>query len=303
VADPLERLTNLVALLLEAKRPMTLEQISVEFGGQYDGPSGRSRFERDKALLRAEGIPIDMSEDGDRPAYRIDRARYELGDLGLAPDERRALQLAVAAVHLDTTWGEHALLKLGDAPAADTAPVASVATLPALPVLLEAQQRRAPVSFAYREDARVLDVWGVASRDGRWYVTGFDHARSERRTFRVDRISGDVAVADPTGYEIPKGFDPRTAIPADSKMLGEGEVREAAVWIAARRAEAVVRELGTDAVWGDDGSVVVTVPVRNVVAFRSWVLGLLDDAEVLAPDDLRADLLSWLDAIAGAGTS
>jgi proteasome accessory factor B len=301
MADPLERLTNLVALLLEAKRPMTLEQISVEFRGQYDGASGRSAFERDKALLRGEGIPIEVSVDGDRPAYRIDRASYELGDLGLAPDERRALQLAVAAVHLGTSWGEHALLKLGDAPAVDAAPVASVAMLPALPVLLEAQQLRAPASFRYRDERRTIDVWGVASRDGRWYVTGLDHARDERRTFRVDRITGDVEIEEPTAYAVPDGFDPRSAMPADSKMLGDGELQDASVWIAARRAGAVVRELGTDAAWQPDGSVIVTVPVRNRSAFRSWVLGLLDDAEVLGPDDLRADLLAWLDAIEAAG--
>ena len=34
---------------------------------------------------------------------------------------------------------------------------------------------------------------------------------------------------------------------------------------------------------GVDGSIVVSVPCRNVAAFRSWLFGLGADAEVLAP--------------------
>ena len=52
-----------------------------------------------------------------RVAYWIDRARYELADLDLEPDERRALQVAVAAVRSPSgsaiTAGEQALWKLG----------------------------------------------------------------------------------------------------------------------------------------------------------------------------------------------
>ena len=44
----------------------------------------------------------------------------------------------------------------------------------------------------------------------------------------------------------------------------------------------------------DDGSVVVEVPVRNTDAFRSWVLGLRDHAEVLAPESLRGQVVEWL---------
>jgi predicted DNA-binding transcriptional regulator YafY len=62
----------------------------------------------------------------------------------------------------------------------------------------------------------------------------------------------------------------------------------------------VLAELGEGAVSErrDDGSVVVTVPFANDWAFRSWVLGLLEDAEVLDPREVRADTVAWLDAIA-----
>ena len=42
------------------------------------------------------------------------------------------------------------------------------------------------------------------------------------------------------------------------------------------------------------------VAVRHRPAFRSWVLGLLEHAEVLGPEELRADVVGWLEAVAGA---
>ena len=51
----------------------------------------------------------------------------------------------------------------------------------------------------------------------------------------------------------------------------------------------------------DDGSIVVRMGVTNREAFRSFVLGLLDHAEVLAPPELRADMVAWLTAQAGEG--
>ena len=37
--------------------------------------------------------------------------------------------------------------------------------------------------------------------------------------------------------------------------------------------------------------------VRNVDAFRSFVLSFLDHAEVLEPAELRADVVAWLEAL------
>ena len=146
----------------------------------------------------------------------------------------------------------------------------------------------------------MLDPYGLLAREGRWYVVGHDHVAGDLRTYRVDRIEGSVAVGTAGSYAVPAGFDPADAFPADSKLVGEGSVVDARVWISASRAHAVLAELGEGAVSErrDDGSVVVTVPFANDWAFRSWVLGLLEDAEVLDPREVRADTVAWLDAIA-----
>jgi len=313
MADPLERLTNLVALLLEARQPLTLEQIADALAGQY--PAGkaarRGAFERDKAALREGGVPIDSEVlSGDAAGatgYFIDRRRYELR-LDLTPDETRALQMAVAAIHLRPDWSADALLKLGvvtgaDEPGVDDSgpgPSAALPALASLPLLFEAATARAVVRFRYHDRDREVEPYGLVTRDGFWYLAGLDRTRGERRTFRVDRIEGDVATGPRDVFTVPANFDLADAVVDDPKALGVPQA--ALVEVAPVRAAKVVREVGEAAVAErrPDGSVVVRVPCANQAAFRSWVLGLLDDAVVVGPPEVRADLVAWLRASAGS---
>lgn len=318
MVDRVERLTNLLALLLETPEPLTLVQIAAELAGQYpDGEQARrASFERDKAALREIGVPIDTEVVTGGPyagstRYRIDRRRYELADLDLDRDEVRALQVAVATVRSDA--GKDGLWKVGgalvSAPDDDRPPLSAVVPdRPELPVIRGAVARRAPVTFRYRGDLRRVDPWGLLLRGGFWYVIGHDHDRGERRTFRVDRIDGgpaSIEVGDAGSFERPEGFDPRTAFPADPKQIGNdpSDAAEAIVRIDAVRAAAVERELGADRVTRrhPDGSIEALVPAGNVDAFRSWILGLLDHAVVIGPPATRAVVVDWLAAIAGSG--
>lgn len=293
MAEALERITNLVALLLEARAPLTIEQIANELAGHY--PPGeaamRGSFERDKALLRDIGVPLETEvlagADAGRTAYRIDRRRYELADLQLSGDERAALELAVAMVRLsDARYG---MLKLGAGGGEPSAVVANVPELAALPVLREATAARAEVAFRYRDVPRRLHPYGLLLREGFWYVIGHDLGHGEVRTFRVDRIEGEVAPGVGGAFERPPGFDPRTAFPSDPKLLGDAPTVRARVLIDEPRAAAVERELGGDAVVDrrGDGAVVVEVPCANVDAFASWLFGWGEHAEVLAPAETR----------------
>jgi proteasome accessory factor B len=48
----------------------------------------------------------------------------------------------------------------------------------------------------------------------------------------------------------------------------------------------------------EDGSVEVQVPCTNLAAFRSWLFGFGTHAEVIAPVDVRAAVVTWLRALA-----
>lgn len=313
MADRVERLTNLLALLLESRQGLSLADIGAALDGQYpdDGSARRTSFERDKATLREIGVPIETEvRTGDEWAgqtlYRIDRDAYELADLDLEPDEMRALQVAVAMVHTDA--GHDALLKLGGDAGIDERPPVSAAlpTTSELPGLRSAVASRSPVSFEYRGDQRSVEPWGVLLRDGFWYLVGHDHLRDAQRTFRIDRIEGGVTVGEPGSFERPPDFDPRAAFPADPKQIGHPahDGVEATVRISATRAAACERELGVERVMArhDDGAIDVRVPATNTDAFRSWVIGLVDHAVVLDPPEVRNDVIGWLTAVVDGGT-
>jgi predicted DNA-binding transcriptional regulator YafY len=306
MADALERITNLVALLLETRAPVTLEQIANELRGQYpEGESAlRGAFERDKAMLREIGVPIDSEvlggSDAGKTAYRIDRRRYELADLDLTADETHALQMAVAAARLSE--GDMGLLKLGADGAVSTSVVANVPDDPSLPALREAAALHALAGFRYRGSTRRLQPYAVLLRDGSWYVIGNDLGHEEVRTYRVDRIEGTVEVGEPESFERPDGFDVRAAFPSDPKMLGDEPTQRAVVRVDAVRARWVEARMGAAAVThrGEDGTIDVDVPCANIDAFRSWLFGLGAHAEVVGPPDVRAAVVGWLRALAGA---
>jgi predicted DNA-binding transcriptional regulator YafY len=125
---------------------------------------------------------------------------------------------------------------------------------------------------------------------------GADQIRNAIRSFRVDRIEGKVKILDST-FERPQGFDIQAAVATDTEMLGEGaEPTMAHVLIDAALVPSVLREFGNESVTEtrDDGSVVVQVPCGNEGPFRSWLLGLVEHAEVLSPSDVRAGIKNWL---------
>lgn len=322
MADRVERLTNLLALLLETPEPLSLIQIVAELDGQYPQGEGarRQAFERDKGALRELGIPIDTEIVTGGPyagqtRYRIDRRRYELADLDLDPDEMHALQVAVAAVRTGSGSGQAAIWKLGGA-LGDEHPAVSalLPDRPELPVIRAAVASRSTIEFGYRGETRRLDPWGLLLRGGFWYVIGHDHARGEQRTFRVDRfdagaagVAGGVVVGEPEAFVRPPSFDPRSAFPSDPKQIGAGpdDVAEATVRVDAVRAASTVRELGEERVLRrhDDGSVELSVPATNLDAFRSWLLGMLDHAVVIGPADVRDHVVGWLRGVAAADLS
>ncbi len=300
--DRLERLTNLVLVLLDTRRPLSLREIADTVGGYPDGQQAcRQAFERDKRTLREEGIPISVEavDAGGQLGYRIRPEDYYLPELDLTADEQVALNLAVAGVHLDDASGREALLKLGVIGADQPNPVAALPGLPELPRLHEAIRRRAAVEFSYHSLVRRVDPYGLLFRSGFWYLVGWDHGREALRTFRVDRMESTPVLHESGSFELPSDLDPAAEVPAEPWRIGEGDAVRAEVLIDAVHTPSVVDELGEEAVLrhGDHGSVVVVLEVTNEVAFRSWLLGLLDHAEVISPAELRRSVVDWLSAI------
>lgn len=296
----LERLLNLTAALLTARRPLAASELAARVPGYpADKSSFRRAFERDKDVLRDMGIPLEVAPvpgtDPPVDGYRIAPDRYALRDPDLAADELAALHLATVAVRVDGLAGTEALWKLGGAPGgAGDAPVAQLPATPELAPMFQAVAERAPVSFGYRGERRTLDPHRLTFARGRWYVEGHDHDRGELRQFRLDRVEPAITLGETGSFERPEsGREPR---PHAWEIGSDEETVTATVRIDADQAPWARRDLGDEAVTAvlADGSIEVDVEVRNRDAFRSWVLGFLDHAEVLAPEALRDDLVGWL---------
>ncbi|ANZ43478.1 transcriptional regulator [Lentzea guizhouensis] len=102
-----------------------------------------------------------------------------------------------------------ALLEVADFTVAPRAAAGGEA--PVLLAVAEAARERRPVDLSYRAghagaSRRVVHPYGIVAHSGRWYLTGFDTASGEVRTFRVDRVTA-VEVGAGT-FDVPPGFAP-----------------------------------------------------------------------------------------------
>ena len=300
----LERLINLVAALLHAERPLTAEELRNRLPGYAeDHGTFRRAFERDKEALRDLGIPVVLEpvDDAAQPGvmgYRIPKEAYYLQDPGLAPDELAALHLAASAVRLEGASGVEALWKLGGE-LAEQGPAPAVAALPGaahLAPVFAAVSARRRVAFTYRGRPRRVDPWRLSFRNGHWYLAGYEHGAGEERMFRLDRIESDVEATGEAGaFERP----PHVGAQAPPWETGGDEELTARLLVDAGQATWAASHVGPEAVeeWRADGSVVLAVRVTNREAFRSFVLGFLDHAEVLGPPELRAEMVEWLQSL------
>jgi predicted DNA-binding transcriptional regulator YafY len=331
-----ERLINLIAMLLEAQRPVTLDRIRNSIPGyqQTTMASFKRMFERDKSDLRDMGVPIQVEQVdafGEEVGYRIPKEEYYLPEIEFTTEEKVALLLvnrlsSGEVVPLSREAGA-ALLKLspdlGDGSRlGQPGSLHCKFALQAEPVedltrLWEAAVRRRTVRFTYRsmgegkEQERQLDPYGLYFDRGAWYVVGYCHLREEIRSFRVSRVESGVELAHPAvegpDFKRPPGFkleDYSRVLPWEFE---EGAEYEAAVRFSPKIAWLVERDLGEVYRFepAEDGGGILHVIVRNGEAFLNWVLSFAEDAEVLSPVALRGKvgdrLLRILDKLGGEG--
>jgi proteasome accessory factor B len=307
--DRLERLTDLVLVLLRPGPPQTLAEIAEAVPGYPPpGEARRQAFERDKRTLRDQGIVVrtEPVPGPEQVGYRIHPEDFYLPDLDLAPDEQVALNLAVAAVHVGDGTGQQAMWRLGApggaAVAGPSVPLASLPDLEALPALFDAVRQQAEVVFAHRGERRRVAPAQLRFLRGWWYLVGWDLDRDTARTFRVDRIEGAPTVGAPGSGRPPADFDPATPWSGEPWQAGEDEPVEVTIWADAVAAARVVAAVGPGApvVRGPDGEVEVRLQVTNVDALRTWLLDLGEHAEVRAPAAVRDDVVAWLTAVASS---
>jgi proteasome accessory factor C len=155
----------------------------------------------------------------------------------------------------------------------------------ALAEVRRAVERRERVRIEYysasRDEltARSIDPEHVFMAIGNWYVVAWDHASNEERLFRADRIRS----VEPVG----ETFDPRGLAGVGRPLYTRSErdipVRLAlgpgARWVAEYYETEGRKDL-------DDGSMEVTLPVKDLPWVAKLILRLGGEARVLEPPEL-----------------
>ena len=172
-------------------------------------------------------------------------------------------------------------------------------------MLREAAAARASVSLHLsRRRPRVLFPYALLLREGFWYVIGHDDRHDAVRTFRVDRIEGDVVGRRRRSRSIrPAGFDPLGVPDRPQAARRRGARPEPTVLVDAARARFVVDELGADAVVERrrTGRSCSTSPARTSTRSGRGCSGLGTHAEVLGPPRCAAPSSDGCAAMSRAG--
>ena len=306
----LERLLRLIAALIDTRRFLSIEELHNRVGtargadsaGYPENKAAAKRaFHRDMNELADAGIPVISGpvpgQHRETWGYRIRKQDYSLPEMDFEAAELAALHRAATAVRFDGFSGTEALWKLGGRVGEGTgAELAAVPVHPALADLFQAVTEQRAADFDYSGQPRAVEPWTLAFDQGHWYVVGHDRGREEKRTFRVDRIEGNVALGPPGGFQQPEG----TAgwVPFQPWKFGTGPAVTARLRVDRDQAVWAARRLGQEpSIKEADGSAVFEVVVRSPKAFRSLVLEFLEHAEIVGPPELRADMVAWLESI------
>ena len=304
----IERLINLTIALLATKRYLTKSEIFRSVEGYEGSPETKERmFERDKDDLRSLGIEIEVgSYDplfNDEAGYRIKQEKYQL-DLGqITPTEISLLSLAAQAwqgASFDEA-AQKALLKLNSIGVPSdslTLPGASNKLSDGgrdFPLIAKAIADQQLLTFTYIDsqlfqNVRKIVPIGSSSRAGFWYLSGVDQEIQEIRTFRVDRIEGEIAASKgPRDFETPQNFDPKGVFEGGSPAsFASIDVRKGK-GTSLRALATSTESLGE---WDR-----LRVPIYNLHTLASMVLWHGNDVFVQQPQELREILIGQLDSL------
>mgnify|MGYP002552226839 CR=1 FL=1 len=148
----------------------------------------------------------------------------------------------------------------------------------------------------------VVTPMSLVYSDGNYYLVAYSDADGEIRNYRVDRMEQIAKTDEPAERnDAIRGYDPEEAGKCAFGMY-DGERVSATFRVDADLMNVVVDRFGRD-VWSravDSGAAAeVHVAVKESPVFYGWLTTLGSGVEVLAPESLKDNYLSWLQGIAG----
>jgi predicted DNA-binding transcriptional regulator YafY len=323
--EKLIRQLSLISYLMAERRPVTAPEIrrDVEGYSVMNEDAFARRFYADRSELESLGIvlSVDKPVDGlvEQENYSLPPENFHLAPIAFTDKELAALRTALQLLDGEFAYAEPLRLALQQIswgrPSPLATPEQSTVALgitgsagghevsQRLAKIETAIFRRKTIVFDYHTmerdevSTRRVDPYQLLFQGGQFYVVGRSHERSAIRVFRLSRIRGKVGYATKAEHDFqrPANFDPRAYANRIHWQFGE-PAGTAEVWISERIAWQIERHFGRygeisaageDAAEGDRLFVTQYANPRQLIA---WVLGLGENARIVAPSELAAEL-------------
>jgi proteasome accessory factor C len=325
--EKLIRQLSLISFLMAQGRPVSALEIKREVEGYSDmnDDAFARRFYADRAELDSLGIQLGVEKPGEgffeAELYSLPPENFYLEAIEFSDDELAALSTALSLLTdggfayaeplrlalQQVAWGHPNPLSEGKRAPVEMAMTASAGgrdLSQRLSKIETAISRRKTIEFTYytmerdETEKRRVDPFHLVFRGGQFYLIGHSHERDAVRVFRLSRIQGKVGYASKAEHDFspPEDFDRRDYGQRADWQLGE--IRGTAkIFVRDRIAWLIERDFGAygtlraakkaDGAPGK-GSVFETdyASPRELI---SWVLRWRQNAEVLGPDELRAE--------------
>jgi proteasome accessory factor BC len=325
--EKLIRQLSLISFLMAQGRPVSALEIKREVEGYSDmnDDAFARRFYADRAELESLGIELGVEKPGEgffeAELYSLPPENFYLDPIKFSDDELAALSTALMLLTdggfayaeplrlalQQVAWGHPNPLNEGERAPVEMAMTASAGgrdLSQRLSKIETAISRRKTIEFTYftmergETEKRKVDPYHLVFRSGQFYLIGHSHEREAVRVFRLSRIQGKVGYASKAEHDFspPEDFDRRDYGSRADWQLGETK-GTAKIWIRERIAWLIERDFGSygelrNAVKSDGapgkGRIFETsyASERELIA---WVLRWRQNAQVLAPDDLREE--------------
>lgn len=296
----MERLVRLATVLHHAGPAGVPAETLVKVAGFEGGKDPGSQLNRELRHMREAGWSIDnIAPPGEDAHYRMSSVDNRLR-VRLTPAQQAALRrAAILADRADLA--ERLGLPADAAPADLTTTLAAPDTDESLATVLAAVRNDCLLHFRYGGSTRAVHPESVRTRNGTWYLRGLEDGGDTVKNFVVSRMSSISADAPGTATRPPvgrhEGLDPMTWQVDDpvavTLRVSGAYLPDVEQWLGEPTSSRTVAE-GTT---GDEVEMVLRVTNREALRARLHQLGRR--VRLVAPDDVRRELLDELAVMAG----
>lgn len=323
--EKLIRQLSLISFLMAQGRPVSALEIKREVEGYsvMNEDAFARRFYADRAELDSLGIELQVDRPGDgffeAELYSLPPENFYLPEIEFTDDELAALRTSLSLLTesefayaeplrlalQQVAWGHPNPLSDPDNTPVSMAKFASTSSrdlTQRLARIETAISRHKTITFEYHTmesdqiNSRRVDPYHLVFRGGQFYLIGHSHERDAVRVFRLSRIQGKVGYATKSEHDFtpPEEFERRNYAELADWQLGR-QAGSATIFFRERIAWLIERDFGRhgtvrpatpeDGVDGD--GIVLETTYASERELLAWVLRWRQNAEVLAPPELR----------------